>query len=235
MFIVVFVRLSRFLTPISTPLPQVRMFMNKNHFSVFRKYAVRVRPWYSSIGSTQCRHCARTILRIMPSLASESPELVWNESNSSTDVDMTVSLVKFIVGPGVTSLSLSLPHWPRRATVRAVLSHLPNLCPSVTSFTPTVQCYHDDDGLCIVDIIRRRPHLQVLHTKSIFPCVMTKLASQPALQTLSLKTDYFPPEYYVSKLPDSIQTFSLDTSDPQSSLRVSICGYVWAWAVHVYR
>jgi hypothetical protein len=226
LFIVVLVRLSRFLTPISTPLPQVRMFMNKNQLSPFRKYAARVRclrgpcrgipPSVQRNVVTALARSPKLSLPLLPNLT----ELVWNELNSLTDIDMTVSLVKFIVGPRATSLSLLLPHWPRKATVRA-LSDLPNLCPNVTSFTPTVQgfgIYDDDDGRYIADIVRRWPHLQILQTNPIFPSIMMELISKPALQTLSLQTGYVHPENIVYKLPDSIHTFSLDTLDPQSCL-----------------
>ncbi|KAI9566261.1 hypothetical protein HD554DRAFT_2174720 [Boletus coccyginus] len=206
-----------------------RMLIGKKHWLRFRQYAVRVQFLHgpcrgipSSVQFNVVTALARfpkASLPLLPNLT----ELVWSGPSPLNNADLTVILlVKFFAGPGVTSLSLFLDHWPWSASIRAVLSDLPNICPNVTSFTCAIQWPYPQPDITaryVVDIVRRWPHLQALQ---ISPCcyrlVTTQLASKPTLTTLGILINDLEPVYCVLRLPDSIHTFSLDIHGDWDSL-----------------
>ena len=121
------------------------------------------------------------LLPLLPNLT----ELVWRELNL---IDPSVSLLKYLAGPGVTT-SLFLICWPDHASSELpVLTDLQILCPNVTFFTAFFpRASYSDHSREIDDIVRQWPHLRVLRSCALSQPVMDTLTSRQTLDTLSIE------------------------------------------------
>ncbi|KAG8214928.1 hypothetical protein J3R82DRAFT_10115 [Butyriboletus roseoflavus] len=203
----------------------VRMFMGDKQWSTFHKYAVRVHflrgpccgipPSIQRNVVTALARCSRASLPLLPNLT----ELVWNESDTYSVIDPTVSLIKYFAGPRVATISLFLVSWPIYVSARAVLADLPNICPNVTSFTAIPRATLNDHSPDIGDIVSKWSNLRVLRTCALSQAVMDELASKETLNTLSIELNTCVTDLYVKKLPSMVHTFSLEGSNALHCIR----------------
>ena len=201
------------------------MFMSDKNWSTFHKYAVRVHflrgPCRGIPPSIQrnvvaaLARCSRASLPLLPNLT----ELVWNESDTYSVIDPTVSLIKYLAGPRVANVSLFLVSWPIYASARAVLADLPNICPNVTSFTAIPRATLNDHSADIGDIVSRWSNLRMLRTCALSQVVMDELASKETLNTLSIELNSCVADLCVKKLPTMVHTFSLEGSNALHCIR----------------
>ncbi|KAF8123233.1 hypothetical protein EV363DRAFT_1356647 [Boletus edulis] len=195
----------------------IRMFLGDKHELTFRQYAVRVQylhgPCRGILPSVQ-RNVFTALARLpgvsLPLLPNLT-ELVWNESDSRSVVDPTVSLLKYFAGPRVTTVSLFLMTWPIYASTRTVLADLPNLCPNVTSFTAVPRAIFNDYSQDVGEVVNKWPSLRVLRSCQLSQAIMDELASRAILNALSIELNSF--------ITDPRYTFSLEGSDTLCCLR----------------
>ena len=198
--------------------------MGDKQWATFRKYAVRVRfvrgPCRRVSATVQHNVIAalarypKALLPLLPNLT----ELVWRELNL---IDPSVSLLKYLAGPGVTTISLFLICWPDHASSElAVLTDLPILCPNVTYFTAFFpRASYSDHSREIGDIVRQWPHLRVLRSCALSQPVMDTLTSRQTLDALSIELNNSGPALYVGRLPSHIHTWSLGGNSAALCLR----------------
>lgn len=136
------------------------------------------------------------------------------------DYDMTMSLLKYFAGPRVKSLSLLLPYWPMRTSVRRILSDLPNLFPNVTSFSAFLRALTDHIIAVpnLGGIAKRWPHLQSFRVSPYSAPAFVELISIPTLTSLHVPIDYYTVGKSIGKLSNWIQEFSLDACDVEHCL-----------------
>ncbi|KAG6379444.1 hypothetical protein JVT61DRAFT_11920 [Boletus reticuloceps] len=229
-------------------LTLVRVFWIREHASEsrFHQYAARVRslhgpghdrditPWVQRSVVTALAQTCQISLPLLPNLT----ELVWDELPVAFELNMTISLVKFLAGPRLTNLSLLLQYMPT-TSARHVLYNLPYHCQNVTSFTIIFRGnYPKLDAIAqyTTDVVGKWPRLQVLKSSPLFPYVAEVLASKPSVHTLNLEVDQHSAVCKVGKLPDSIDTLILVAHNIRSCLKClpTIQGSLVRFHLHIY-
>lgn len=200
---------------------QVRTFVRKKHWLIFQKYASRVK---SLRGPSYYRFPTTVQRRVMAALASYSKatlpllpnlkEITWCEIRMYHRMEPCVSLLRYFVGPAISSVTLKLYCWPYHiSSEMAVLDELSSLCPNVTSFTATFPpSSQNDPSREVGTIVNKWSNIRTLRSCALPQSVMDKLVSQRTLESLAieLNSSAYPP--YTGLLPESLYTFSLGGS-----------------------
>ncbi|KAH7888353.1 hypothetical protein F5I97DRAFT_686784 [Phlebopus sp. FC_14] len=196
----------------------MRCFMKEKHWLTFRKYASRVKsvrgPCWNVPAPVQC-NIMRTLakfpkasLPLLPSLR----EIVWSLLKMSYVIYPAISLLKYLVGPGVTKISLIMPCWsfPTSLSKRAFLANLSNMCPNVTSFTVFFPywCYKVPSQE-MGTIINGWTKLRTLRTCPLPQSVMDQLANRRSLESLSIELNGSTLPPYVGRFSKTLHHFSL--------------------------
>lgn len=195
--------------------------MRKKHWLIFQKYATRVK---SLRGPCYYRFPPVVQRRVMAALASypkatlpllpNLKEITWCEIRMFHRMEPCVFLLKYFMGPAISSVTLRLYCWPYHiSSEMAVLAELSHLCPNVTSFTATFPpSSQNDPSQEVGAIVDNWSNVRTLRTCALPQTVMDKLISQQTLETLAieLNSSAYPP--YSGPLPESLYTFSLGGS-----------------------
>ncbi|KAG6333711.1 hypothetical protein ID866_5378 [Astraeus odoratus] len=200
--------------------PLVRTFIRKKHWLIFTKYASRVK----SLRGPCCGFPAAVQHRVMSTIAGYSKatlpllpnltEIAWCEIRIFHRQEPCVSLLRYFMGPSVTSVTLKLYCWPYHiSSETAVLADLSKLCPNVSSFTAYFPpSSHNDPSQEVGAIVRKWTNLRTLRSCALPQPVMDQLGSQKTLQSLAIELNNSVYPAYTGQLPDTIHTFSLGGS-----------------------
>ena len=196
--------------------------MDETDWLSFRKYAERVRcmqiwghatcvpPLVKQSLTASLERCSGDRLLIFPKLT----KFDWRETAYSSSDDSGIPLFKYIIGPAVTTIALSFIRLQvPSASEWAMLSDLPNLCPSVTSFTSFFSCPQPyDPSQQVGYMVTQWERLRSLRSCVIPQFNMNKLASQRTLETLGIEINISSP-LHVDRIPDTVRELLLSPRD----------------------
>ena len=200
--------------------------MDDTQWTTFRTYAKRVKTFHGRETRVplelkqefiSClQHCPQAYFPLLPNVT----ELEWGELSYSALEDSDISLWRYIAGPAVTTVKLSLMRWVAYSSAElAVLADLPRLCPNVTSFTATVGfSWEYEPSREVGRMVTQWPRLRTLRTCAIAQPVMDQLFSRGTLETLYIDYHCSSPSY-VGRIPDAVREFSLSADSPSLCTR----------------
>lgn len=207
--------------------------MDDTQWLTFCKYARRVKTFrpcgarvpvqveQEFISSLQ--HCPTSYLPLLPNVT----DLEWSELSFSTLDGSGISLLKYFVGPAVTTVTLSLQRWLVYPSPKpAILADLPKFCPNVTSFTVVVGLLWEYQPCREVGrMVTQWPRLHTLRTCALPQPMMDQLFSRRTLESLYLDYHRSSPNY-IGRIPDAVCEFTLGVDS--SSLCTRILETVYA-------
>ncbi|KAG6372541.1 hypothetical protein JVT61DRAFT_7650 [Boletus reticuloceps] len=202
--------------PLLKKFPIAACSVDDPQWSTFRKYAERVKIFRGHEAHVpeqvkeefiySLQDCPESCLPLLPNII----ELEWSELPFSAFEDSGISLLRYFVGPTVTTITLSLVHWLAYTPVElAVLADLPKLCPNVTSLS-ILPCLSRDyePSREVGRMVTQWPRLRSLRMCAVAQPVMEQLFSRRTLESLHIDYLKLSP-VYVGRIPDTVYEFTL--------------------------